>query len=291
MREQLNELKKAAKPAAPPAAASAAAGGATTMMDSSMMASPAPSDKAPAAEKAEKTEKDEETPKLIARIERRLGEQVNTPASPSIANLVIVEVAMDADAKPGPRELRLATPRGVSNPLVFYVGQLPELCRKPMLTAQLQVLGKEELALRKRPESEVEDRVTVPCTLNGQIASGEVNRYRFEAREGQRLVISTSARQLIPFIADAVPGWFQPVLRLYDADGKEVAYDDDYRFNPDPVIFYNVPERRPVRALRSTTPSIAGGRISSIASPSANCRSSRASFPWAAARASRQTSP
>ena len=32
--------------------------------------------------------------------------------------------------------------------------------------------------------------VTPPCTLNGQIASGEVNRYRFTARKGQRLVIS-----------------------------------------------------------------------------------------------------
>ena len=65
-----------------------------------------------------------------------------------------------------------------------------------------------------------------------------MNRYRFAARKGQRLVISTLGRQLIPYIADAVPGWFQPVLALYDANGKEVAYDDDYRFKPDPVIFY-----------------------------------------------------
>ena len=31
------------------------------------------------------------------------------------------------------------------------------------------------------------------------------------------------------------------MLTLYDADGKEVAYDDDYRFKPDPTIFYEVP--------------------------------------------------
>jgi len=68
-----------------------------------------------------------------------------------------------------------------------------------------------------------------------------VNRYRFDARQGQRLVISTLGRQLIPYIADAVPGWFQPVLALYDAKGKEVAFDDDYRFKPDPVILYKVP--------------------------------------------------
>ena len=126
--------------------------------------------------------------------------------------------------------------------MVFHVGQLPEFSRKPMLTSSYQVLGKEGLALRKRPAEEVEDRVTLPCIVNGQIASGEVNRYRFAARKGQRLVITTRARQLIPYIADAVPGWFQPVLVLHDADGKEVAYDDDYRFNPDPTILCEVPQ-------------------------------------------------
>ena len=134
------------------------------------------------------------------------------------------------------------TLRGISNPLGFYVGQVPEHSRKPMVSATLQVLGKESQSLRKRPPSEEEDRVSLPCTLNGQIASGEVNRYRFEARKGQRLVMSTLGRQLVPFIADAVPGWFQPVLTLYDAQGKEVAYDDDYQFKPDPTIFYQVPK-------------------------------------------------
>jgi hypothetical protein len=111
-----------------------------------------------------------------------------------------------------------------------------------MIACSLQVLGKEALSQRKRPDDEVEDRVTLPCTMNGQIASGEVNRYRFQATQGQRLVISVAARQLIPYIADAVPGWFQPVLSLYDKDGKEVAFNDDYRFKPDPTLFYEVPK-------------------------------------------------
>jgi hypothetical protein len=185
--------------------------------------------------------KNEAPQQLMARIHKRITEYVQRPESASIANLVTVEVTMAADAKPGPRELRLKTLRGLSNPLTFCVGQEPEVSRKPMTTSQFEVLGKEELAQRKRPPEEVEDRISVPCTVNGQIASGEVNRYRFEARKGQRLVISTEARQLIPFMADAVPGWFQPVLALYDGRGKEVAYDDDYRFKPDPVIFYEVP--------------------------------------------------
>jgi hypothetical protein len=179
---------------------------------------------------------------LIDKIEKRTLEYVQTPACASIASLVLVEVTIAPDAEPGKREIRLVTLRGVSNPLAFHVGQVAEFSRKPMLTATLQVLGKEAQALRKRLPSEAEDRITLPCTVNGQIASGEVNRYRFEARQGQRLVITTLGRQLVPFIADAVPGWFQPVLVLYDANGKEVAYDDDYRFRPDPTILYEVPK-------------------------------------------------
>jgi hypothetical protein len=186
--------------------------------------------------------KSEENQKRIAQIEKRMSEYVNRPASVSISSLAVLEFTIAPDAEPGEREMRLVTPRGVSNPLVVCVGQVPEYARKPMLTSNFQVLGKEELALRRRPAEEVEVRIQLPCTLNGQVASGEVNRYRFDARKGQRLVISAKARQLIPFIADAVPGWFQPVLALYDAKGKEVAFNDDYRFRPDPIIFYEVPQ-------------------------------------------------
>jgi hypothetical protein len=179
---------------------------------------------------------------LMARIQKRVSEYVLRPACASIASLAYVDVTIAPDAPAGAREFTIATLRGVSNPLVFHVGQVPELSRKPMVTAQFQVLGKEELSLRQRPDEEIEDRITIPCTVNGQVATGETNRYRFEARKGQRLVITTAARQLIPYVADAVPGWFQPVLTLYDADGKEVAYNDDFRFKPDPMLYYEVPK-------------------------------------------------
>jgi len=185
--------------------------------------------------------KDEESRAILAKIDKRMAEYVQTPANASISSLVLAEVTMARDAPPGRRELRLATLRGVTNPMVFHVGQLPEVSRKPMMTSTLQVLGKEEQSLRKRPPEEEEVQVTVPCTANGQIASGEVNRYRFEARKGQRLLISVEARLLNPYIADAVPGWFQPVLSLRDAGGKELAFCDDYRFKPDPVLFFAVP--------------------------------------------------
>ncbi len=187
-------------------------------------------------------DRDQAKLKLAAKIEDRMAAYVNRPACASISNLVFVEVAIDPDAEPGQRELVVATPRGISNPLPFCIGQVPEVARKPMRTSEFQVLGKEELALRDRPADEVEVRIPIPCAMNGQIASGEVNRYRFEARQGQRLVISVQARQLVPFIADAVPGWFQPVIFVCDSKGKELAYNDDYRFKPDPVLYFEVPK-------------------------------------------------
>ncbi len=185
---------------------------------------------------------DPSTDDLIARIEKRIGEYCNRPASNALASLLFLEFTVEKNAAPGARELRLVTQGGVSNPLAFHIGQVPEVTRKPMLTAEYQVLGKEYLALRKRPDEEIEQRVTTPCTVNGQVASGEINRYRFTARKGQRLVVSALARQLIPFIADAVPGWFQPVLAIYDSKGREIAYQDDFRFKPDPVVLFDVPQ-------------------------------------------------
>ncbi len=185
------------------------------------------------------TNNDEER-HLLERLQVRLDEYCNRPANASLAEIAIVEVKIAPNAKPGAREIRLVTAKGISNPLVFHVGQLPEVSRKPMTTQPFQVLGKEQFAQRKRPDEEVEVAITVPCTMNGQVGSGEVNRYRFHARKGQQLVISVAARELIPYIADAVPGWFQPILTLHDADGNEVNFNDDFRFRPDPVMLHKV---------------------------------------------------
>ena len=185
---------------------------------------------------------DESTQEMITRIESVIAEWVNQPGCASHSELVFVEVKIAPDADPGNREIRLVAADDVTNPLAFHVGQVPEVTRKAMKTCVVQVLGKEALALRKRPEEEKEVAVTVPCTMNGQIASGEVNQYRFEASKDQRLVVSAAARELVPYIADAVPGWFQPLLALYDADGKEVAFNDDFRFKPDPTFFFEVPK-------------------------------------------------
>ena len=188
------------------------------------------------------TPESKERQELIARLEARTQEWTNRPACRALSSVAVFEITIDPNAKPGPREVRLKTDLGLSNPMPFFVGQIPEVARKPMLMAKFQVLGKEAFSQRKRPPEEEEVQITLPCTMNGQIASGELNRYRFDAKKGQRLVASVEARSLVPYIADAVPGWFQPVVSVCDSDGNEVAYGDDFRFSPDPAFSFEVPK-------------------------------------------------
>ena len=147
---------------------------------------------------------------------------------------------------PGERELRLATPTGLSNPLVFCVGQLPEFSKPPGKAPNPDAgsfQGQTATDSRQPAVANAEMRITLPAVVNGQIMPGE----RWTAigsrpARGQRLVVAASARELIPYLPDAVPGWFQATLALYDAKGKELAYADDYRFHPDPVLYYEIPE-------------------------------------------------
>jgi hypothetical protein len=180
--------------------------------------------------------------------------------SPVLAETVKLEINIAAGAPPGKRELRLATPQGLSNPLVFCVGELPEFQEKETITTAFPPgANRNNPLLLQVIQPPTDMAVTLPAVINGRIkprlprpqvpprsgdpfTPGEADRYRFQAYRGQQLVISAAARELIPYLADAVPGWFQAVLALYDANGREVAYDDDYRFHPDPVIHYTVPE-------------------------------------------------
>lgn len=193
----------------------------------------------------------------IARLERKiaiyLGETTRRRAQPAISEAVALEVTIAADADPGRREMRVETRRGLSNPIRFYVGSLPEFREnQPGLVPEAQDYP---TPLRFPPQ--VTTDITLPAVANGQLiprepdyvhwqarrfTPGDADRFRFTARKGQRLVAAVSARELVPYLADAVPGWFQATLTLCDAHGNELAYHDDYHFHPDPVLFFEVPE-------------------------------------------------
>jgi hypothetical protein len=179
--------------------------------------------------------------KRIAEIREKLAQFQKRAANPVIGETVTLKITIAPDAAPGERELRLGAPNSLSQPLIFCVGQLTEI-NKPEPPADLQPAAPNRGANPNAPApAPVETRIKLPCVVNGQILPGGVDRYRFEAGKGQKLVISASARDLMPYLADAVPGWFQAAISLYDWQGKEVAFADHYRFQPDPVLFYEVP--------------------------------------------------
>lgn len=138
---------------------------------------------------------------------------------------VTLKLEIAPGAPVGPREIRILTPLGLTNPLNFCVGGLPELI------GDGQAGGKVDTAAR----------VTLPVVLDGRILPGTVDHYSFEARRGAHIVVAAQGRDLMPYLADAVPGWFQPVVAIYDAKGREMAYADHFRFNPDPVLCFDVP--------------------------------------------------
>lgn len=180
--------------------------------------------------------------KMAAEIRELLATRGNRQATPAVAETVTMEITLAPNAVAGEREVRLKTPNGLSNPLVFFVGQLPE--RTEPVTKATANRGQRPRAAdphAARASAGTTADVTLPTVMNGQILPGEVDRYHFTARKGQRLVFAVSARALIPYLADAVPGWFQATLTLFDSKGHELAYNDDFRFNPDPVLACEIP--------------------------------------------------
>lgn len=169
--------------------------------------------------------------KVLSSLRASRENRPNRQVPNTLAETVTLRITLPADAPAGVCELRLRTTAGLSNPLLFQIGALPEFV--------------EPAASRPRTDVPRNDTVNtlgvaLPVAINGRIMPAETDRYRFSARRGQRLTFAVSARSLIPYLADAVPGWFQATLALYDSAGRELAYVDDFRHDPDPVLFHEI---------------------------------------------------
>jgi hypothetical protein len=138
---------------------------------------------------------------------------------------VVISIQADPGAELGEHDLRLLTPRGASNRYRFMVGPLPEV-------NEIQPNSNRSKAQRLS---------SLPILVNGQILESQRDYYRFTVQAGETLVCEIQARALLPYIANAVPGWLDACLTLYDARGTELASVDDFRLDPDPVLIYKVP--------------------------------------------------
>ncbi|MDO9633722.1 MAG: hypothetical protein Q7J05_01595 [Paludibacter sp.] len=153
------------------------------------------------------------------------GKKLDDQSSPQLADRIGVRITIAKNATPGLRDLRLKSPAGVSNKLVFEVGQYRN--------------QKEE---RGSTQQKPTATGLLPATLCGQILPGEIDYFSFQATKGTKLVAAVKARTLVPYIADAVPGWFQAVISIKDQQGNEIAYNDDFRNSVDPVVITTIPE-------------------------------------------------
>jgi len=137
-----------------------------------------------------------------------------------IDEMVIAEIEIDSTATEGDREIRVVTSNGVSNPLKFCISNYQEVTETEPNDKRAQA--------QELPPS--------PFVVNGQIVAGDEDWFKLFIKKGDQLNFKAQTRALIPYLADAVPGWFQAALTLSDSTGAEVAYADHYRFEPDPVL-------------------------------------------------------
>jgi hypothetical protein len=138
-------------------------------------------------------------------------------------NLVKIKVrfTVAADAKPGVRDFRIATPRGVST-----LGQLV-IVREPVVVENP----------KGNDAAEGAQSVEVPATICGTIEKGEdVDFYRFHAKAGTGLTFHVRSMRLQNRIHD-LQQHVDPILTLRHASGTTLAASDNY-FYGDPCLDY-----------------------------------------------------
>ncbi len=147
-------------------------------------------------------------------------------ASPQLSQLVRLKIDVAPDAEPGIRDLRLVTSNALSNPIPFFIGVYPEV-------DEVETNSTFKLAYRL---------TNLPVTVNGQVVAKDRDYFIFQAEKGMHLTAQLKGRRLVPFIADAVPGWFQPIVTLYTTNRVMLAQVDNTFFDPDPTLDFLIQE-------------------------------------------------
>ena len=136
-------------------------------------------------------------------VERSLGQVLEVAALSSAVDAASVRVKVAQDAPLGVHHLHLWTPAGRSNPIKFFVGNLPELNEAEPNDAPDQL-----------------QRVNLPATINGRIErKGDRDRFAFTAGAGEQLVFEVKAEEL------GSP--LDTHMTLSDSKGSELASNDD----------------------------------------------------------------
>lgn len=119
------------------------------------------------------------------------------------ARVMGARVTIAPDAPLGEREVRLLSPDGVSSPVRFVVGDLPEIAEDPSNTS---------------PEKA--RRLELPVVVNDAIRrSAESDHYVFAATKGRKIVVDVDAFR--------IGSSLDSTLTILDAEGRELARNED----------------------------------------------------------------
>ena len=123
---------------------------------------------------------------------------------------VIARVTASDFTALNPRELRVVTASGISNPLLLNVGHLPEVSESAAAN------------------------LTLPAAISGVIgAAAEVDQFKFKASKGQELVFEVDAARRGSALDSS--------LAVTDTKGKELARNEDYN-GLDSLLTFKAPE-------------------------------------------------
>lgn len=118
------------------------------------------------------------------------------------ADRVVFRLEIPSDAPPGVGGIRVATDKGVSEVRLFVVDDLPNVAEAEPNNSPGE------------PQA-----IPVPSAVTGNIDAEQYDYYKIEARAGQTLAFEVLARRL------GSP--MDPMVRLLDLQGRELAYNDD----------------------------------------------------------------
>ncbi len=125
-----------------------------------------------------------------------------TAIEPVDANNIDVRVKIDPDCRLGEHVVQVRTRDGISDFRSFYVGALPEVNET-------------------EPNSSIDEAqpIEMNVTVNGFVSREDIDYFRIEGKQGQRLSVEVEAVRL---------GYmFDPAIALLDKDRFEVAISDD----------------------------------------------------------------
>lgn len=135
-----------------------------------------------------------------------------------------LKVTVAADAAVGVREFRIASTLGISSLGQLVIVDAPVVLEKPQPSTMAKPLS-----------------VPVPAVVCGRIKVAEaVDYYAFPAKAGQQLTFEVVCARIQDKIHD-LQKHADPLVAVFDADGRELAAADDGYF-ADPVLTFVVPK-------------------------------------------------